>query len=1126
MNRHNPLNANHLDTQGANQFLQQALAMSNINAQENAGITPHFQQDNIVDNPIFHNSQFMQASMNHDLSQVEDFQQPRLNYNCIPGQMINYPIQDYSHTADNVEARLVNESQLQQAIVDNNHSQNILNQQQFEMLQQKNQRTPKHRFAKQQLGSKNLIIRMLAEIYQVIETNDGQAKWQRLSTLVPISLYSRTTTLWLNYLLTSSSVKKSSKCLSTDSEKVLRLLQQYHLQQQAIRNNTRSTNQNQNRAAQICDDQFIIFQVVAHDFREGQCRKIFNVKLIQPGTRLGRASDYLIYWKELRPIVNSMTQVNALQSSNQIESHNLSATFVWGINFSSMNDAKLFYDICSLNLIDLDFNADYLRHFTSSLNYVQDFDTNRFVDWPLNVQSFIDKRGPTVRHPKQTSAATAKKQQVKQSSSYHGLKEYQTQNNNFKSSDYSSNTPNMHQFDSQHLHSNFNYAFNQQTAQATLRRPKVLNVHDINEPQFNNGFNNQPGNSASKPQSMPSSPTHLKKRNVNTQTNSSNEERGMENSGVNNKDNKDIEEKNLTQQPTHKTNPMYINQTCINWIIKQKELLKKQLEEKGLKRNKSRDVQKVAEPAIEESCQNVKVVHPFDNTNTGSERESTAKDDMFSDCGQNLDSTAQQFINSQLANRRFTNIEVGAAGSYLIMDQHARIARAQFAQSKNMNEFLSLDIQASPARKAELNEKFHKDNTPKRVIDASKISVQMPTATDAQLASSADKLGESMHNVATTTDDLPLDINTKKIMYKLAQDNENGVDLLKTTAEMEDKSRKSFVQRPMDTSQCESMRDEDLRYANSKYYRKLKRELQNEQDEFLSSPHYCNELHKSMPDVASKNFSHYATTGAALAVDNAYDDYLCSKSRSLDRKQHQKCRAVCMSRLSPSRDCYKEYHSCPNSLKRSKRRIYSTEPEFNRCRNYIRRHDFFKEKKGCCRNAYAAEFSSPSYRVTSCLRHETPLKYSSSDSSDQLRASDRCFVVRRCADEFGDSLGFGSRSKSGFLARDYYHDKRVVADYDKTLLRSEVRMRRRAKSQPPSHDSRLWSEASSKYDLGKSMENVQKLIMEVQQELAMIKIHSQSIALQSELGKCQKLLDLPRTNSPTNMDCDNEVSID
>lgn len=213
------------------------------------------------------------------------------------------------------------------------------------------------------LGGKDLIIRMLAEVFQVARNEEtGQLRWQQMSSsLVPVSLYSRTTGKWLDYLSAASSISSNQKqsAMSPDSRHLLLLLQQFHQQ-------TRATNQAFDTGY---DDSTIVFQVVVHDFIDGKCRTILNTNIAQPGTRLGQASDYFVYWRDRDPVNQGSNSIHLQMNYNEQFAQSccpLGGNFVpeaktWGLNFASVNDANLFHDICSLNLVDLDFNSDYLK---------------------------------------------------------------------------------------------------------------------------------------------------------------------------------------------------------------------------------------------------------------------------------------------------------------------------------------------------------------------------------------------------------------------------------------------------------------------------------------------------------------------------------------------------------------------------------------------------------------------------------------------------------------------------------------------------------------------------------------------------------------------------------------------
>lgn len=272
---------------------------------------------------------------------------------------------------------------------------------------------------------------MLAEVFQVNQTPDGQVRWEQISTsLVPVSLYSKTTSKWLNYLLSASSAASASanmvpaatstSAMSPDSRDFLLLLQQFHQQSRAGAQQQLHPLQSQHSLS-LQQHNVIVFQVVAHDFIDGLCKKILNVKLAQPGTRLGQASDYFVYWKgqnstsstslrqhqqyhnhlshsqahmpqhqfstsSVPPLgrqnlannpIHHSTGYSPLNINNSSDKFvvccNRSNTFsgetstqTWGLNFASVNDAKLFYDICSLNLVDLDFNSNYIKQLAMS----------------------------------------------------------------------------------------------------------------------------------------------------------------------------------------------------------------------------------------------------------------------------------------------------------------------------------------------------------------------------------------------------------------------------------------------------------------------------------------------------------------------------------------------------------------------------------------------------------------------------------------------------------------------------------------------------------------------------------------------------------------------------------------
>ncbi|GBM38456.1 Protein still life, isoform SIF type 1 [Araneus ventricosus] len=70
----------------------------------------------------------------------------------------------------------------------------------------------------------------------------------------------------------------------------------------------------------IQDSPECIFHITAYN---SQVEKILDVKLVQPGTRLGQASECFVYWKD--PTTGD----------------------TWGLNFTSPVDAKQFRDCCA-----------------------------------------------------------------------------------------------------------------------------------------------------------------------------------------------------------------------------------------------------------------------------------------------------------------------------------------------------------------------------------------------------------------------------------------------------------------------------------------------------------------------------------------------------------------------------------------------------------------------------------------------------------------------------------------------------------------------------------------------------------------------------------------------------------
>ncbi len=67
------------------------------------------------------------------------------------------------------------------------------------------------------------------------------------------------------------------------------------------------------------DSPEVVFHITAYN---SQVDKILDVRLLQPGTRIGQASECFVYWKD--PVTSD----------------------TWGLNFTSPIDAKQFKDCC------------------------------------------------------------------------------------------------------------------------------------------------------------------------------------------------------------------------------------------------------------------------------------------------------------------------------------------------------------------------------------------------------------------------------------------------------------------------------------------------------------------------------------------------------------------------------------------------------------------------------------------------------------------------------------------------------------------------------------------------------------------------------------------------------------
>ncbi|KOB72420.1 Still life [Operophtera brumata] len=115
----------------------------------------------------------------------------------------------------------------------------------------------------------------------------------------------------------------------------------------------------------IQDSPECVFHITAYN---SQVDKILDVRLIQPGTRIGQASECFIYWKD--PMTND----------------------TWGLNFTSPIDAKQFRECCSPSF-------KFSRKASSSYSLK--------LEPPGNKQKFKAKRKPLSTPANKVAAATS-----------------------------------------------------------------------------------------------------------------------------------------------------------------------------------------------------------------------------------------------------------------------------------------------------------------------------------------------------------------------------------------------------------------------------------------------------------------------------------------------------------------------------------------------------------------------------------------------------------------------------------------------------------------------------------------------------------------------------------------------
>lgn len=741
------------------------------------------------------------------------------------------------------------------------------------------------------LGGKDLIIRMLAEVFQVNQTDEGQIKWQQVSSsLVPVSLYSRTTSKWLNYLLAAPTVTSSSNGMSPDSRDFLLLLQQFHHHQQH-NNNSKTNAQQQSLEHQRLNQ--VVFQVVAHDYLDGQCKKILNVKLVQPGTRLGQASDYFVYWKEQplaasynhSPSFNSNNSLSRLQNlhlfNNELQQQTLSTAnqFVttccgqpvitqqappmtesqtWGLNFASINDARLFYDICSLNLVDLDFNSEYLKQLTLSITpqnrnnlavcqnslpqticgqqneqkLIRDFLNYKQRQHNQSIAQASNLKLIQQQNSCQFNDSTLKKQssQSKCPSCKHllNLNERQRQHKTDElitsSSDFNNQCP-IHAHQRSGDLTTGKHMLTQVRSRSSTRQMATL---------LDGRVRSHSSLKRSRSFSTPATPDHTRNNCSHQQASGTNcelhrqkeeqmseihhprclsfmkqQRQGVGVSLPTKKKSFDVERpkkpargvlrdstkvnvSNQRQVASMIAQSSHQSSADSSQVLHSKRAMKTKYTSQQSNQNLSSNKQNVEQqlpsrPAAPED-------HQCNNSDVElapRPRRGSLHDQLL----QNDQTESERFSNSNSAQRRYTGVDSTEMNQFDPLSSHsASLARAQYANSKNMKEFLSLDaggVLPAPEQLAAINQRFEEQNcrrqnkssswlveqTKLKLSDQIKPDHQTQGANkDSQASSESEcdknvvEFNERVTDVATTTDDLPLDPLTKRRMYRLTSE--------------------------------------------------------------------------------------------------------------------------------------------------------------------------------------------------------------------------------------------------------------------------------------------------------------------------------------------------------------------
>lgn len=583
------------------------------------------------------------------------------------------------------------------------------------------------------LAGKDLIIRMLAEIFQISRNEEtGQLKWRQISTsLVPVSLYSRTTGKWLDYLSAASSITLGQKqsAMSPDSRHLLLLMQQFHQQTRATRNQSTSKDVEY-------DDSTIVFQVVAHDSFDGKCKTILNAKIAQPGTRLGQASDYFVYWREQNLSQTGCTNLPTrgyndrfAQARCPIDSPSEAKT--WGLNFASINDANLFYDICSLNLVDLDFNSDYLKLLAlSDRNQPQHYrQTHLKVDnvYPQQVRYVFNEHDD---------------QQVDQSR--HRISQSQLQSRQ--------RCPACREIEAKRLQSQHQH--HQQAARYNCNRPcPVHHTMRVRSRSSSRAHNVQvPGAAGFIDTDGQMTQMHaLRSQSFSTPTSPERKAQGAP----------------ITSRQLPVKNAQLSARSCsvgrdtvgpkdqgegpnkpIRGVLRD-SMTSSQVKEAGL----------ASEPSFQGGITGSGSRPPLE----GTMNEAHSRDIDDSD---ETDLNAQIFVGSRMAMRRSTGIDSSNIrqfnNSFGSNHRTARLARAQFANSKMTKDFLSLDVGNCNQVASEIRQDVNlgKLEAPKQMSTNQNENLKLVKSETVDQS-----VREAKREVATTTDDLPLDCQTRRRMF-------------------------------------------------------------------------------------------------------------------------------------------------------------------------------------------------------------------------------------------------------------------------------------------------------------------------------------------------------------------------